>query len=230
MKFEELIRSFIPHVAPVPLSEKIRSGIAGGIAIILLAFAVKYLSQNIFPSMMLASMAATALLVFAVPHSPLAQPWNLVGGNIISALAGWLCIIFIHDPVLSAGACVGSAIFLMHYLHCLHPPGAATALTLVINSTQFQNIGFKGVMIIVIINTVFSLLLALILNNIIPGRQYPIRNIPKPPSKPGPLISLEQKDLELALIQMGGVIDVSEEDLEQIYKFAVRNAQERSQR
>ena len=230
MKIQDKILTFIPHIAPVSLAEKVRSGIAGGVAILLLALAVKYFPQNLYSLTMFASMAASALLLFAVPHSPLAQPWNLVGGHIVSALAGWACILFINDPLLSAGISVGAAIFLMHYLHCLHPPGAATALTLVVNSAQFQNVGFKGVMVIVIINTVFSLLLALIINNVIPGRQYPIRNIPQVPSTPDPFISLEQQDLELALIQMESVIDVSEEDLAQIYKFAVLNAQKRRQR
>ncbi len=51
---------------------------------------------------------------------------------------------------------------------------------------------------------------------------------PPAPPKPGPFIALEQRDLEWALVQMKGVIDVSEEDLAEIYKLALRRAQERS--
>ncbi len=228
MKIQEIIRSFIPYIAKVPLSEKILSGLAGGIAISLLALALQYFPQSTYLLMLPASMAASALLLFAIPHSPLAQPWNLVGGHFISALAGWCSILCIHDPWLSAGVGVGAAIFLMHYLNCLHPPGAATTLLVVLNRVQFQTIGFPGLMDIVIINSICLLLLALIINNIIPGRKYPIRNIPQPLPKPGLFISLEQQDLELALEQMGSVIDVSDEDLAQIYQFAVNNAQARN--
>ena len=228
MKIIDTVRSFLPHVAPVPLAEKIRAGLAGGLAIFLLALTIKYLPQNNYPLPMLASMAASAFLLFAVPHSPLAKPWNLIGGHFISAIAGWICILLIPDPVLSAGVGVGLAIFLMHYLNCLHPPGAATALTLILSSTQYQNMGLKWVMFIVMINAGISLVLALVINNLLPGRQYPMRNTPPAPHKPGPFIPLEKEDLELALIQMEGVIDISEEDLAQIYEFATQNAQKRT--
>jgi CBS domain-containing membrane protein len=230
MSIKNIFQSFLPHIAPVPLAEKIRSGLVAGISISLLALALKYLPQNTYPLMMLGSMAASALLVFAIPHSPLAQPWNLVGGHLISAMAGWLCILFIPDPILAAGVGVGAAIFLMHFLNCLHPPGAATALILTLNSAQFQNMGFKAVMCVVLINVAVSLLLALLINNLIPGRKYPIQHATQALAKPAMMISLEQQDLELALVQMGSVIDISEDDLAQIYEFALRNAQERTKK
>ena len=228
MSMKSIIQSFILHTAPVPLAEKIRSGLAGGIAIFLLALALKYLPQDTYPVLMLGSMAASAVLLFAVPHSPLAQPWNLIGGHLVSAMAGWICILLIHDPLVAAGVGVGAAIVLMHILNCLHPPGAATALTLVLGSAQFQSMGWKWVMLVVIINAGISLVLALVINNMLPGRQYPMRHMIQTPPKPGPFISLEQQDLERALLQMEGVIDVSEEDLAKIYEFALRNAQERN--
>lgn len=228
MRIKDSIRSFMPHIAPVPLAEKVRSGLAGGASILLLAAALHYLPQNTYPLMMLGSMAASAVLLYAVPHSPLTQPWNLIGGHLISAITGWLCILLLHNPLIAAGIGVGTAIFLMHYFNCLHPPGAATALTLILSSTQFQTMGFKAVMIIVAINATISLFLALAINNLLPGRQYPMRHTAQPAPKPGPFISLEQQDLEVALVQMNGVIDVSEEDLAQIYTLALRNAQDRN--
>ena len=229
MEIKDAVRSLLPHIAPVPLTEKMRSGLAGGTAIFLLALALKYLPQDTYPLLMLGSMAASAVLLFAVPHSPLAQPWNLIGGHMVSAIGGWICLLLIHDPVIAAGVSVGMAIFLMHYLHCLHPPGAATALTLVLGSAQFQSMGWKWVMLVIIINAGISLVLALLINNMLPGRRYPMQHTPQPPPKPVPFIALEQEDLELALVQMGGVIDVSEEDLAQIYEFALHNAQVRNE-
>lgn len=229
MSIKKTLRSFMPHIAPIPLGEKVRSGIAGGVAIFLLALALKYLPHDTYPLMMIASMAASAVLLFAVPHSPLAQPWNLIGGHLISALAGWITILFIHDPFIAAGVAVGSAIFLMHYFNCLHPPGAATALTIVLSSAQFHSQGWHWVLFVVAINAGISLLLALLINNMLPGRTYPMLPATPLPPKPGPFIALEQRDLEWALVQMKGVIDVSEEDLAEIYKLALRRAQERNE-
>ena len=230
MRIKDIVISYMQHIAPVSLTEKIRSGLAGGIAIFLLALALNYLPLGAYPVSMLGSMAASAVLLFAIPHSPLSQPWNLIFGHMISALAAWVCIMFIRDPFVAAGVGVGAAIFLMHFFRCLHPPGAATALTIVLNSEQFHSMGLKWVMLVVLINAGISLLLALLINNMIPGRQYPIRHIPQQLPKPETFISLEQQDLEMALMQMEGVIDVSEEDLAKIYEFALRNAQGRLKR
>jgi CBS domain-containing membrane protein len=172
-------------------------------------------------------MGASAMLLFAAPHSPMAQPWNLVGGHLFSAIAGLICLSFVNDPLLAAGASVAVAIFLMHYLNCLHPPGAATALMIVLNGPQFQSMGWKWALLVVIINTLLSLLLALSINNLLPGRKYPMQQMPQTPPKPSTPVALEQRDLEWALEQMDAVIDISEDDLSRIYELALRHAQER---
>jgi len=225
MKFSSLI----PRNAPVLLAEKLRSGIAGGVAIFLLGLVLYQLPLHDYPLMMLASMAASAVLLFAVPHSPLAQPWNLVGGHLISALAGWVCILFIGDHLIAAGVAVGAAIFLMYYFNCLHPPGAATTLTLVLSSQQFQNMGWKWMLLVVGINAGISLILALVINNLLPGRTYPMQQAALTTPKPAPFVSIEQRDLEWALAQMDGMIDVSEEDLAKIYALALDRAQVRNE-
>jgi CBS domain-containing membrane protein len=174
-------------------------------------------------------MASSATLLYATPHSPLAQPWNLVGGHLVSALAGLACGALIPEPSLAAGAAVGAAILLMEFLNCLHPPSAATALVMVLSNSQFHDLGWHWAIIIVAVNTGISLLLVLTINNLLPGRRYPMRALPdRTLPKPAPLISLEQSDLEWALKQMDSVIDVNEEDLAEIYKLALLRAQLRT--
>ena len=229
MDFKEFILSFKTHTAPISHIEKIRSSLAAGIAILLLGVALKYLPQLNYPLVMLGSIAASAVLLFAAPHSPMAQPWPLIGGHLISTLAGWLCSQHLSDPLLAAGCAVGLAIFLMHYLNCLHPPGAATALTLVLHSAQFHPMGWPWVVCIVLANIGISLVLALLINNLLPGRYYPVRHTPQPipPTDTQPKhVQLERADIEWALTQMDGVIDVSEEDLVDIYELAIKHAQE----
>ncbi|MEO6422489.1 MAG: HPP family protein [Candidatus Nitrotoga sp.] len=226
MDIKKFIHSFKMHVAPIPFIEKIRSSLVAGIAILLLGLALKYLPQPDYPLVMLGSIAATAVLLFAAPHSPMAQPWPLLGGHLISTLAGWLCSQYISDPLLAAGCAVGLAIFLMHSLNCLHPPGASTALALVLFSEQFHPMGWPWVVCIVLVNIGTSLVLALLINNLIYGRHYPMRHVsqstPQKYSQPDH-VQLERADIEWALTQMDGVIDVSEEDLVEIYELAIKH-------
>lgn len=230
MDIRSFLSSFNIHIAQTSAAEKLHSGLAGGIAILLLMLALHYLPQAAHPLFIVTSMAASATLLYATPHSPLAQPWNLVGGHLVSALAGLLCSLLIPEPALAAGAAVGSAILLMEFLRCLHPPSASTALMMVLVNSQFHDMGWQWAMYLVAINAGISLLLALVINNLLPGRRYPMRALPEQtPPKPAPFISLELTDLEWALEQMDSVIDVSEEDLGEIYKLALERAQSRTE-
>ena len=226
MNFNDLISSFKPSFDPVPFSEKIRAGLAALAGILLMGLALRYLPTGI-PLIILGSSAAAAVLLYAVPHSPMAQPWPVVGGNLISGLVGWTCSMLIPDPVIAGACAVGMAVFLMHLSHCLHPPGGATALIMVFGAEQFHLHGWGWAAGTVAANTILSLLLALTINNLIPGRSYPMHRAVMPP-RPAGSTALGQEDIEWALTQMGGVIDVSEEDLLDIYRLASGHARERA--
>jgi CBS domain-containing membrane protein len=227
MNLPALLGSFAPHRSPAPFAERLRSGFAGGLGIFLLAWALHLLPQPELPLLLLGSMAASAVLLYAVPHSPLAQPWNLIGGHLVSALAGWLAISFVHDPLAAAGIAVGSAIFLMYVLDCLHPPGAATALTLVLGATQFLQMGAGWTLTIVAANAFVSLLLAMTINNALPRRHYP--QAPVAPLAPAPAIRVlpEQQDIERALAEEDSLLDISVDDLLDLYARAQQHAQTR---
>ncbi|MBA4382464.1 MAG: HPP family protein [Sideroxydans sp.] len=227
MSLASFFNTFAPQKSATSLAEKVRSGIAGGVAIMLLALVLYASPQPEFPLLLLGSMAASAVLLFAAPHSPFAQPWNLVGGHLFSALAGWACSLLIPDQVLAAGMAVGTAIVLMHYLNCLHPPGGATALTLVLAAGQFHEMGWQWVAVIVTANTFISLVLALVINNILPGRSYPSRPAAPIPPTQEPRVIPEQEDIQWALAQMDSVIDISAADLSLIYDKAQAHAQAR---
>lgn len=137
---------------------------------------------------------------------------------------------YIGDPFLAAGFAVGSAIFLMYLLNCLHPPGAATALTLVLGASQFQLIGLLGTASIVVANTLIMLILALLINNAIPRRYYPHMQAPTtvpPPPSAAVVITPEHADLEWALAQSGNELNIDVEDLSEIYGLAQQRAQTR---
>lgn len=89
MNFKDFISSLKPSFDPVPLSEKIRAALAAMTGILLMGLALRFLPQAGYPLIMFASSAAAAVLLYAVPHSPMAQPWSLVGGNLLSGMVGW---------------------------------------------------------------------------------------------------------------------------------------------
>lgn len=124
--------------------------------------------------LMIAPFGASAVLVYGAPRSPLAQPRNLVGGNILSALVGVLCWKFLHDfPWLAAALAVSTAIALMHATKTLHPPGGATALFAVIGPDKVHEAGFMYVLAPATAGPLILLLVALLVNNLTSTRRYP---------------------------------------------------------
>jgi CBS domain-containing membrane protein len=226
MKVRELLSSFRPGADVTPLAEKLRSSGAALAGMALLGLAIRYLPSAPYPMSVLASMSAAAVLLFAVPHSPMAQPWPMLAGNFISAAIGWACAAWIPDTVWAAACAVGLSILAMHLTRSLHPPGAATAMVMVINFPAFHHNGALWTAGVVLANVLFALLLAFLLNNLAHRGRYPVFRRPAAAAPPSG-IALTTADLEWALRQMEGVTDVSEEDLLEIYRRASEHATKR---
>ncbi|MBL0330787.1 MAG: HPP family protein [Bacteroidetes bacterium] len=136
------------------------------------------LNDNLF---LIGSFGATAVLIYGATNSPLAQPRNLVGGHLISAIIG----VAIHKLIpgeiwLSSALAVSLSIVMMQITKTLHPPGGATALIANIGSEKIQALGFLYVLSPVLVGVVILLIVALIFNNIPKNRFYPYK---KPKSK-----------------------------------------------
>ena len=124
--------------------------------------------------MLIGSFGASAVLVYGAIRSPLAQPRNLIGGHLLSALVGvTVCKLFYGQLWLAAPVAVATAIALMHATRTLHPPGGATALIAVIGSPKIHALGYFYALVPVGAGAVTMLLVALLINNIPPHRRYP---------------------------------------------------------
>ena len=158
---------------------------------------------------LVAPMGASAVLIFAAPASPLAQPWAVLGGNTISALVGTACVLLIPDPAVAGAVAVALAIGLMFQLRCLHPPGGASALLMVLTHTaHFQTSAFP-----VLFNSVLMVLGGMAYNSLT-GRPYPHRQAaPASGGVPGGS-RFSAGDLDAALAHYNQVLDVSRDDLE----------------
>jgi CBS domain-containing membrane protein len=169
------------------------------------------------------SMGATAVLLFAVPHGALAQPWNVFGGHLISALIGVACAQWIPQITLAAAAAVGVSVAAMYYLRCIHPPGGATALAAVIGGESIQQLGYHYLLTPVLINVVAILVVAVLFNALFQWRRYPaalMQQKQETAQTPLDYAPVDHADLVYALSQIDSFIDVTEDDLLKIYQLA----------
>lgn len=169
------------------------------------------------------SMGASAVLLFAAPHVPFSQPWNVLGGHAVSALVGVACWKWIPDYTVAASASVGLAIGLMYYLRCIHPPGGATALAAVIGSEKLHQLGFAYEFEPILLNTLTIVLVAVLFNGLLKHRQYPaFLPFNKRPAQSGAkgYEPINHEDFVYALSHIDTFVDITEEDLLAIYTLA----------
>lgn len=174
-----------------------------------------------------APLGASAVLIFAVPASPLAQPWPVVGGNIISTLVGVAAFEMIPDTTIAAGVAVGGAILVMSLLQCLHPPGGAAALTAVIGGASIHAAHYGFAFAPVGINSIALVSLGMFFHHAT-ARSYPHRSGPLPTGAGAP--SLYSSDIDAAIDEMHETFDISRADLDALLARAELHAELRRSR
>lgn len=155
-------------------SEILWSWVGAFLGITAVAWVDRLLFTGYDLSLMIGSFGASAVLVYGAVRSPLAQPRNLVGGHVLSALVGVICWKLFHQyPWLAQSMAVATSIALMHATRTLHPPGGATALIAVIGSPEIHKLGFFYVLMPAAIGPLILLVVAVLVNNIPESRRYP---------------------------------------------------------
>ncbi|AKH67749.1 HPP family [Spongiibacter sp. IMCC21906] len=179
---------------------------------------------------MLASMGASAVLLFAVPHGALSQPWSVLAGHLVSAAIGVSCYRWLPHSVWAAAIAVGLAVGAMAYLRCVHPPGGATALAAVIGGPEIHELGFSYLLFPVAINVAVILGLALAFNNLFPWRRYPIALMNRSRDVPGQSgrLQLSHEDFSAAMLSLDTYVDVTSEELAALFEKACEHARSHS--
>ncbi|MBV7437440.1 HPP family protein [Aeromonas sp. sif2416] len=178
---------------------------------------------------LIAPMGASAVLLFAAPASPLAQPWSIVVGNGVSALMGVVSASLIPDPALAAALAVMLAIAAMFLTRSLHPPGGAVALTAVIGGEGIRQLGLGYVLLPVLINSLLLLSLGLLYNRLL-GRRYPNGGKAAPnrhqtaDPEPSARLATQATDIDFALEKHGELLDISRQDLQELLQEAQLHA------
>ena len=164
---------------------------------------------------LVAPLGASAVLVFAVPASPLAQPWSVVGGNLISAAIGIGMGMYSGSPMLAPGIAVGVAIMVMTIARCLHPPGGACALLCALGAAGVE--GWTWVYLVPIAANVLALALVGLVYNNLTGHSWPHR-APLPARNPAIIPPRHTRDdIEEVLAEWNEVLDVDVDDLDAFF-------------
>lgn len=234
MNIKKFFGYFVPEPSNLSGVEQVRTVLAAFVAVWLLMLISWYSLDKAAVPLMLASMGASAVILFAAFNSPLAQPWSFVGSHLLAAAIGVSCARWVDALWLAASLSVALTLLAMLRLHCLHPPGGATALVPVLGGDSVHALGYQLVLTPVALNIVVLLLLAWIVNRSL-GRKYPYRAKRAQTGNPHSLkdpkaserLGVTEADVAAALRDVDAYLDVSEEDLNQVYRMAEAKARER---
>lgn len=234
-----LVKNFLSDLFVAPLhvdnKERLRAFLGVSFGLLVTAIVSRWVSAgnlsgfgglidlaNAPATWLAAPIGASAIIVFALPASPMAQPWAVLGGNTLSALLGILCANSIADPAIAASMAVGSAVGMMFLLRCLHPPGGATALLAVI----LHITSYKFALFPVLLNATLLVAAGIFYNNLT-GRSYPHRQRPAVAS-PTEFSRFSGADLDIALTRYNQILDVSRDDLTALLHHAELAAYQRN--
>lgn len=199
-----IMRAFGPAITAVPRSEAFRAGLGACVGLAMAGlFVLSPIVDSRFGLYLIAPLGATSVLIFAVPNSPLAQPWSAIVGNTVSALVGVAVCMAVADPTLRIALAVGLAITAMSLVRALHPPGGAVAMVAAMSPDLVHSLGFRFALAPVAAGTVFLVAVAM-LYAYATGRRYPFRQFDEPnvhgTADPEPAERLDLSEEELAEI------------------------------
>lgn len=213
----EWLNTLKPNFKVLPLKDRLLCGIGALIGLALSSLISWYVLGD-FNAWYIAPMGASSVLLFAVPASPLAQPWNMVVGNTIAGLIGVTCAMFIPNQTEAFSIAVALAIFLMMTTDSLHPPSGAVALTAVLGGEPVHQLGYNFIFYPVLLNSVLLLVIAIVFNRLL-GKQYPqiaqINTRSKDPT-PTQKVTIQPQDIQDVLEHQTELLDISEYDLQKI--------------
>ena len=210
----------------------LRGGLGALVGIALAAVAARAVPGG--PAMLpfiVAPMGASAVLLFAAPASPLAQPWSLLVGNVVSTAIGVTAGRLFDDATLAAAVAVAVAIPGMMALRCVHPPGGACALFAAVGTSAVAEQGYAFAVWPVGVNTVVLLGVAALVNNLT-GRPYPHMPPPPPPPQgtdvaPSQRVGVQTEDIRQAMARLDRGLDILPGDVMTLVRDAEAHALDR---
>ena len=228
-------RLFVPILAGATLRERAVACLGAFLGVGLVAvLSIAILGTDEGLPYLVASIAASAVLVFVVPASPLAQPWPVIGGNVISAMVGVMVARLVPEPALAAPLTAAIAIAVMSLTRSLHPPGAATALMAALGGSSVQTFGFLFPFVPVGMEAAILVVFAIGFHRLM-RRRYPHSAVPVPTNvhetRDPPAesrVGFQQADVDAALARLDETFDIDRGDLDLLLREVALQATLRS--
>jgi len=233
MKLLPLFQALTIDPVQLNIKAKILSLLACFCAIFFIALFTQAVIGVSNSPIIVASMGASAVILFFIPNSPLAQPWPFVGGQLCSAFIGISCALNIAETASSAAVAAGASVLVMLLFRCLHPPATATALAPVMAGESITSLGYSFMLVPVGINVGLMLILSIIINRWVLNRDYPnaLSKVVAKNQRPDETASLNNnhkigittEDIELALKNSNSFVDITATELSQLLSSAEMN-------
>jgi CBS domain-containing membrane protein len=230
-RFLQLLGLYQPneqHLSAITLRHRLKVVAAAFVALLLVSQISQWYLAGSGHVLLLASMGASAVLLFGLPGSPLAKPAVFLWGHLLPAAIGLACSHLFSSFPLMAAATIALVLFVMYLFEAMHPPGGATALVPVIATTTGDAPGLDFLLFPVGLNLGVMLGVSLLLQRYLRPQRLPGPGTPGTTDLP-PLSrsQLQHEDLLAAMDKFQSVLDISEADLVQLFSLAQQHAQSR---
>lgn len=224
------LRPFAPVIGRASLRDVAAGGLGLALGLLICSTLLFGVGVDVASgAFLIAPMGATAVILFALPNSPLAQPWSALVGNSMSGLAALAVHQVTQDPTVAIAASAGLALVAMFLTRSLHPPGGAVALTAALNPAMLDALGLRFVLVPVLGGSVALVVMAMAWHRIC-GRSYPFRQ----PQEAGPhttadraaqmRLGLEPEELARILVDYRQSANLGVEDLARLIAAAEQMA------
>lgn len=210
---------FFTASAWVRPGERLRTALGALLGLVFVGLIGAWLNRRLqVPLGLIAPLGASAVLLFAVPASPLAQPWSILAGNMLAALVGVTVTLYVTPVELAAGLAVGLSIALMATFRCLHPPSGAIALTAVLGAAQAT--GAAAFIVWSVAANSALLLLSAVLFHRLTGHVYPefLRKPVGSATASGGQDAATAQIVREVLAASDDVLDISSQDVRALYE------------
>lgn len=159
---------------------------------------------------LIASIGSSTVLVLAVPLAAFSQPWPVFGGQMVSAAVGLACAAMLGRSPYVAAVAVAASIGAMSLFRCMHPPGGATAFVAVAGGPAVASLGWSFLVHPVLIDVSVLLVVAVVINNLVPWRRYPAALTSPVAQRPA---AISHDRVVAALREMDSFVDLPESEI-----------------
>lgn len=232
--FKQLRRLRNTRIEKHDITETVISALGVGLVMLCMMWGLHWLNPSALSWFIVASLGSSALIVLSTPHAPMAQPWSVLGGQMISAIVGLFMWYHVPEAWLAASLAVVWASLLMLTFMCRHAPGAATALFFSLGGAEVELLGWSVLWLTMLPALVILITFAVLYNLPFAWRRYPYDFLAKkeknsPPATTANDDELTPEDVIYATEQLKGFFELSEKDFMDIYRIAKAHHQDNLQ-